>query len=198
MQKVKGMNDEPQKEMREEYAVALDFMLSGKAFSHKSDPVAQLLGELWFTLLEVQPKPGAVIGIGERIYIGKAERDKVALIKARISYNDLTQSAKNELPNAIMAIIKGDEKRFVDVFNNAAPLNIREHSLELLPGVGKKHLQAILKARSEKRFESFADITARVSLLQDPAKLIKDRIISELMGAERFYMFTKPYRQDRI
>jgi putative nucleotide binding protein len=188
---------EEQKEMREEYAIVLDFMLSGKAFSHKSDPVAQLLGELWFTLLEVQPKPSAILGIGERVYIGKEEREKVALIKARISYNDLTQSAKNELPNAIMSIVKGNEKRFVDVFNNAAPLNIREHSLELLPGVGKKHLQAILKARSEKRFESFADISARVSLLQDPAKLIKDRIISELMGVERFYMFTKPYRQDR-
>jgi putative nucleotide binding protein len=186
-----------EREMREEYAIVLDFMMSGKAFSHRSEPVAQLLGELWFTILEVQPKPGAVLTVAEKVYIGKAEREKVALIKARIGYNDLTQSAKNELPNAIMAVIRGNEKRFVDVFNNAAPLNIREHSLELLPGVGKKHLQAILKARQEKKFESFADISARVSLLQDPAKLIKDRIISELMGAERFYMFTKPYRQDR-
>jgi putative nucleotide binding protein len=97
------------------------------------------------------------------------------------------------LQRAISTIIKANEKRFVDVFNNAGPLNIRQHALELLPGIGKKHLEAILKARNEKRFESFVDINARVSLLQDPAKLIGERVLSELQGTERFYMFTKPY-----
>ena len=66
------------------------------------------------------------------------------------------------------------------------------HSLELLPGVGKKHLVAILEARDEKKFESFADITARVSLLQDPVKLIADRVILELKGDSRFYILTRP------
>jgi putative nucleotide binding protein len=79
------------------------------------------------------------------------------------------------------------------VFNNAGPVNIREHSLELLPGVGKKHLQAILKAREEKRFESFSDITKRVSLLQDPIKLLTERVVIELRGDSRFYILTRPY-----
>jgi len=107
----------------------------------------------------------------------------------------LTQTAKNELPIVIMKIVRENEKRFVDVFNNAGPLNIRQHSLELLPGIGKKHLEAIIKARNEKKFENFDDIMNRVQLLQDPAKLITDRIITELQGEERFYMFTKPYRK---
>lgn len=182
-----------QEERREEYAYVLDFMPTGKSFSNRSEPIAQLIGEEWFTLLEVTPKPGAIMALGERVYIGKDEREKVSLIKARIGYDELTQTAKSGLQKAISAIIKANEKRFVDVFNNAGPLNIRQHSLELLPGIGKKHLEAILKARSEKKFESFADINARVSLLQDPAKLIAERIMSELQGAERFYMFTKPY-----
>jgi putative nucleotide binding protein len=180
-------------ERREEYAYVLDFMHAGKSFSNKSEPVAQLIGEEWFTLLEVTPKPGVTMNLGERVYIGKEERDKVSLIKSRVSYNELTQTAKNELQKTIIQIIKANEQRFVDVFNNAGPLNIRQHSLELLPGVGKKHLEAILKARQEKKFENFGDINSRVSLLQEPTKLITERIMRELQGTERFYMFTKPY-----
>ena len=178
---------------REEYAYVLDFMPSGKSFSNKSEPVAQLVGEEWFTLLEVTPKLGVSMALGERVYIGKAERDKVSLIKSRVGFNELTQTAKNELQRVVGQIVKGNEKRFVDVFNNAGPLNIRQHSLELLPGVGKKHLEAIIKARNGKKFDSFSDITERVSLLQDPSKLITERIMRELQGNERFYMFTKPY-----
>ena len=81
------------------------------------------------------------------------------------------------------------------MFNNAGPLNIREHSLELLPGIGKRHLTAILDAREEKKFESFEDITNRVQLLQDPIKLLVDRVIMELKGDSRFFMLTKPLSQ---
>ena len=56
----------------------------------------------------------------------------------------------------------------------------------------KKHLSAILDAREEKKFESFADISNRVSLLQDPAKLLTDRVIEELKGDSRFYILTRP------
>ncbi|MDE1810505.1 MAG: DUF655 domain-containing protein [Candidatus Micrarchaeota archaeon] len=183
-------------ERREENAFVLDFMLSGKSFSNRPEPIAQLLGETQFTLLEATPKPNVTLTLGERVYIGKEEREKIMLIKSRVSYSELTQTAKNELPNVVARVVKANEQRFVDVFNTAGPLNIRQHALELLPGVGKRHLESILKAREEKKFESFADISARVPLLQDPAKLVADRIISELMGDERFYMFTKPYRRD--
>ncbi len=180
-------------EKREEHAYVLDFLTAGKSFSGKSEPVAQLIGEEWFTLLEVVPKPGIALKQAEKVYIGKDERDKISLIKARISYNDLTQNSKTELPILIAMIVKEREQHFVDVFNNAGPLNIREHSLELLPGIGKKHLDAILKARNEKRFESFKDISERITLMQEPIKLITDRVIEELEGTGRFYMFTKPY-----
>lgn len=182
-------------ERREEFAYVLDFMASGKSFSNRSEPITQLIGEEKFTLLEATIKPNASLGLGERVYIGKDEREKILLIKSRIGYDELTQTAKNELPHVIVKIVKSNERRFVDLFNNAGPLNIRQHSLELLPGIGKKHLEAILKARNERRFESLADISERVQLLQDPAKLITDRIITELMGDERSYMFTKPYRK---
>ncbi len=184
-----------EEEKREEYAYVLDFMATGKSFSNRSEPLTQLLGEERFTILEAAIKPGANLTLGERVYIGREERDKILLIKSRVSYDDLTQTAKNELPNIVTKIVKDNEKRFVDVFNNAGPLNIRQHSLELLPGIGKKHLEAIIKARNAKKFESFEDIMERVQLLQDPVRLISDRIIQELQGDERFHMFTKPYRK---
>ncbi len=184
---------EKDNERREEYALVLDFLSTGKSFSSRSEPVAQLMGEEWFTLLEATPKPGVTLTTAERVYIGKDERDKIALIKFRISYSELTQTAQGNLRNIILSIIKSNPQRFVNFFNNSGSLNIREHSLELLPGIGKKHLQTILKARTEKKFESFEDITTRVALLQDPAEMIAQRILQELEGNERFYIFTKPY-----
>jgi predicted nucleic acid-binding OB-fold protein len=32
-----------------------------------------------------------------------------------------------------------------------------------------------------------------VPLLQDPVKLLSDRVVMELSGNERFYLFVKPY-----
>ena len=173
----------------------LDYLTSGKSHSSRSEPLTQLLGEERFTILEATVKPNITVNMGERVYIGKENREKILLIKSRVTYDELTQNAKSELDSVVTNIVKSNEKRFVEIFNSAGPLNIREHSLELLPGIGKRHLDAILKARQEKKFESFVDITTRVPLLQDPAKPIKERIIAELQGNERFYMFTKPYRK---
>ena len=182
---------------KEEYSYVLDFMFTGKSSSTRTEPLAQLIGASWFTLLEATTKPDAALAIGEKVYIGQGERDKISLIKSRITYNELTQTAKGNMPAIITRMIKEDEKRFVNVFNTAGAVNIRQHSLELLPGVGKKHLNAILKERSAKPFESFDDITNRIPLLQDPVKLIEERIIEELQGEQRFYLFVKPYFHKR-
>ncbi|MGC8676061.1 MAG: DUF655 domain-containing protein [Candidatus Micrarchaeia archaeon] len=186
------MEQEPNEEL-EEYARVLDFMPSGKSSSLRSEPVAQLVGESKFTLLEVATKTRD-IKIGERVYIGRGERDKVLQIKARITYNDLTETAKNQLPIEIANIIKQNEARFVKMFNTAGPISMRLHALELLPGIGKKHLEAILNARDEKEFESFEDLSKRVPLLQDPVKLLTERIIDELKGGSKFYILTRPYK----
>ncbi|MGC8710331.1 MAG: DUF655 domain-containing protein [Candidatus Micrarchaeia archaeon] len=191
------MSEEEKREELEEYAIVIDYLPTGKSFSVNPEPIAQLIGENKFTLLEVVPKQGAQLKVGDRVYIGKGERDKISLIKSRLAYEDLTEGAKNELPIAITAIIKSNEKKFIDIFNNSGPLNIREHTLELFPGIGKRHLKAILQAREEKKFESFSDIVNRVKLLQDPVKLIVERVLIELKGESRFYMLTRPYSKQR-
>jgi putative nucleotide binding protein len=181
---------EQRRENLEENAMVLDFLPTGRSSSARSEPVVQMVGEEKFTLLEAVPKTPD-IKIGEKVYIGKGERDKIAIIKGRLLYTDLTEVARSELLVAVSGIIKANEAKFVGIFNVAGPLNIRMHSLELLPGIGKKHLTAILDARDEKQFESFADIAKRVPLLQDPVKLLAERVILELKGESRFYILTK-------
>ncbi len=178
----------------EEYALVLSYLPTGKPTSPKPEPLVQLIGESYFTLLEAIPKVND-IKIGERVYIGKGDRPKIKIIKGRISYNDLTQGAIDELPRLIEEIIRSNEKRFVDFFNNAGPINIRMHSLELLPGIGKRHLDAILKERETKPFESFEDIEKRVPLLSNPVKLLVERVLIELKGETRFYILTKQFQK---
>ncbi|MCK4555728.1 MAG: DUF655 domain-containing protein, partial [Candidatus Aenigmarchaeota archaeon] len=65
------------------------------------------------------------------------------------------------------------------------------------PTIGKKHLWQILEERKKKPFESFEDIKARVSLLPNPKKAIIRRILEELGGDQKWYVFTTPPREER-
>ena len=101
----------------------------------------------------------------------------------------LTRTARSELEFVIKDIVKKNEKKYIDFFNTARPLSTRMHQIELLPGVGKKHMWEIINSRDEKPFESFDDIKKRVKLIPNPEKLIIRRIIQELEGDEKHRLF---------
>ena len=176
----------------EEYARVIDFLPEGKSTDREREPTAQLVGEKYFTLLEVAIKRDVPCQLGQKIYIGKDERKEVEKIKRRIEFNDLTATARNELPLVAKNIIHDREAEFVGLFNKAGPISMRLHQIELLPGIGKKHLKEILDAREEKPFESFKDVQKRVPLLPDPANLILTRITEELQGNSKYYLLVRP------
>ncbi|MEW6329499.1 MAG: DUF655 domain-containing protein [Candidatus Micrarchaeota archaeon] len=176
----------------EEYGIVIDSLPYGKSTDTRREPLAQVVGDAHFTLLEVVPKPDVPLTIGERIYVGKGPRDKIDHIKGRISYYELTSGAREELGRALKAIIKSKEKEVIEFFNRCGPITIRLHQLELLPGVGKKHMMDILEQREKKPFESFEDLSKRVALLPDPVRIIADRIIEELQGSSKYYILTRP------
>jgi putative nucleotide binding protein len=183
------------KERLEDYAYVLDFMPYGhpedKRPIHKREPLAQIVGEKYFTLLEVSLKKGSSPLVMDRLYIGKGERDVVHKIKRKLRYDDLTPAAKSELPYVLEYIVKQNEQRFVEFFNKAEPITTRLHQLELLPGVGKKTMWAILDERKKEPFKNFEDISNRVKGLQKPEKLIVNRIIYELQNPNTKYkLFT--------
>lgn len=178
---------------KEENVVVLDFLPNGYALDDRpmymKTPIAQALGKEHFILLELVPKKGVHLQLYEEVYIGEGKRDKIHHIVGKIPLSKLTTTGKSELEFVVKDIIKNNEKKFVDFFNNARPLSTRMHQIELLPGVGKKHMWEIINARDEKPFESFQDIKNRVKLLSDPERLIIKRITQELGGTEKHRLF---------
>ncbi|ASJ10885.1 hypothetical protein A3L12_06015 [Thermococcus sp. P6] len=180
----------------EEYAYVLDYLPEGyvdlSTGRRMGKPVAQVVGERAFTLLEVTP-------IGdlqpyERVFVGKGKRDKVFKINRKIHYDDLTATARAELPYVVEEIVKRNEDYFVQFFNVAPPITNRLHSLELLPGIGKKHMWEIIDERRREPFKSFEDLHSRVKGLPEPAKMIARRIVDELQGKDRYRLFVGPGR----
>jgi len=176
----------------EENAWVLDFMPEGKAIEREREPLAQVIGDKYFTLLEVSIKPGIKLAIEQKVHIGKENRVEVEKIKRRIEFDDLSASARSELNTMLKKIIAEREADFVTFFNKCGPVSIRLHQLDLLPGIGKKHMLEILDQREAKPFASFKDIQARVSLMPDPAHVLVTRITEELDGRSQHYIFVKP------
>ena len=178
---------------KEENAIVLDFLPNGYPFDERpmymKTPIAQAIGKEHFVLLELVPKKGMHLQLYEEVYIGEGKRDKIHHIVGKISLSKLTRTANSELEFVIKDIVKKNEKKFIEFFNIARPLSTRMHQIELLPGVGKKHMWEIVNARDEKPFESFSDIKKRVKLMPDPEKLVIKRILEELSGMEKHRLF---------
>ncbi|MCD6477328.1 MAG: DUF655 domain-containing protein [Candidatus Aenigmarchaeota archaeon] len=165
--------------LKDENVIVLDFLPSGHA-TGKREPIAQVIGKKYFSLLEVVIRKGITVKNGDVLYVGKDKREKVDHIKRRISVKDLTSFARSELEFVIEKIVTEDEQRFVDFFNKSVPISTRMHQIELLPGFGKKHMFDILEERKKSPFKNFEDIRNRVKLLPDPKKSIIKRILEEL------------------
>lgn len=176
---------------KEEYAIVLDFLPNGYPLENKMMPIAQAIGENELTLLELVPRRDQNLEIGERVYIGEGKRDKVYYILGRLHREKLTESAKEQLEEFIDKHVKEDISTYVKFFNTSDAINKRIHQIELLPGMGKKHMREILEKRSEKEFKDFNDMKARIRNLPDPEKAVEKRIFLELTSLERYNLFTK-------
>lgn len=178
---------------KEETAIVLDFLPNGYSYDDRpmymKTPIAQAVGKEHFVLLELVPKKGIHLQSFEEVYIGDGKRDKIHHIVGKITLGKLTATAKSELEFVIKDIVKKNEKKFMGFFNKAQPLSTRMHQLELLPGLGKKHMWQILEAREERPFESFSDLKKRVKLMPDPEKTVIRRVLQELEGTEKHKIF---------
>lgn len=181
-------------EKKEVNAIVLDILLKGYPNDprpiYKREPIVLAVGIEQYKLLELIPKP-VNVEIGERIYIGSGERDKIERVKRRIGYHELTHGAVNELPFVIEKIIKEREQEYVDFYNKSISITPKLHMLHLLPGIGKKLMWEIIEEREKKPFESFADLSARIKSIPHPEKMILNRIIEELQDQTvKYHLFT--------
>ena len=182
-----------QQRAKEENAVILDFLPNGYAIDtrpmHMKTAIAQALGKEHFILLELVPKKGIFLQPNEEVYMGEGKREKIHHIAGRIPFDKLTQTARINLEQLIEKTVSENEKKFVDFFNKAQPINTRSHQIELIPGIGKKHMWEIIEEREKKPFETFADIKARVKLMPDPKKAVIKRVIMEIRDKDKHKIF---------
>lgn len=182
---------------KEKFAYILDYLPYGRTDDNRpmyqKKPLAQGIGEKHFVLMEMITKENVVPRSHDRAYIGEGDRHVIDHVKRRIIFSELTNSAQMELPSVIEKIILSDEKRFLNFFNDAYPITTRLHMLELLPGIGKKLMWAIIEERKKGKFESIAQLVSRVKGLHTPEKLLMNRILEELKDENiKYRVFTTP------
>lgn len=188
------MQEREQKpQVREEHAIILDFLPHGYPFEQGTmkQPIAQGLGIEHLSLLELIPKKGVFLQPHQEVYIGEGKRDDVHHIKGKIEADKLTATAGSELKHAVEKVVTTHEERFIAFFNKAGPLSMRMHQLELLPGLGKKHMWEVLQARKERPFTNFEDLRERVKLLPNPQQIVVKRIVAEISGDEKHKVFAR-------
>lgn len=176
----------------EEYAYVLDFLSRGKSvvIKGREGPIVEAIGEERLTLLELLAVDNQGFESAEKLTIGREGRDKIISVLGKLTYDELTPEARNQLTNVCEIIVKSNESRFVAYFNELQPLTPRLHGLELIPGVGKTFMKLIIQNREKKPFTSFEDIQSRVGL-REPTKLVAKRIVEELSGGSRINILVK-------
>jgi len=172
-------------------AIVLDFLARGNPDAdrpqYRRSPVVYAVGEAGFTLWELALTDDADIAIADRITVTGDDRHPGIEAARTVDYQDLSGGAESELEYVVEELVEKYEQRFVDFYNDAQPITLRLHQLNLLPGIGKKLRNNILDERERKPFESFADVADRVAGLHDPKGIIVDRILEELREEDLKY-----------
>ena len=161
-------------------AVLLDVLPNGRPDDDRpqsrKSPVAYALGADSFALYELTLADDADLSVGGRVAL-----DGPLVGRYReVSFDDLTRNAAAEIEYAAEAIVESDEERFVDFYNEAGPITLRLHQLNLLPGIGKKLRNDLLDERKRGPFEGFEDVEERISGLHRPREVILERIVEEI------------------
>jgi putative nucleotide binding protein len=163
-------------------AVVLDFLAHGRTEDdrpqYQKQPLAYALGRAEFRLFEAVLGPDADVSIGDDLVVDRGE-DHIERV-GEVEYDDLPSGAQSELEYAVEDVVADEERRFVDFYNDAQPITLRLHQLNLLPGIGKKLRNSILDERKRRPFDSFDDLQSRVDGLHSPREVVVERILEEI------------------
>jgi putative nucleotide binding protein len=168
-------------------AVVLDVLPHGRTEDdrpqYQKQPLAYALGVEEFRLYELVVGEDPDFSFGDRIEI----TDEICSRYNEFEYDDLPGGAQSELEYAVEEFVVDNEDRFVSFYNDAQPITLRLHQLNLLPGIGKKLRNTILDERKRSPFSSFADLEQRVSGLHNPRDILVERILEELQEDDLKY-----------
>ncbi len=180
----------------ESFVIILDYLPNGRQTErgYHREPLALGVGETELKLLELVPRMGSVLVPGSRVTLVPAPGvpSPIDHVRRRIGRDELTAAARTELEAALQKIVRADVPRYLRFFNEAPAVSRRFHLLELLPGIGKKTMLAIVEERKRGPFKDFADLEQRLHL-KSPEMLIVGRIEQELGGVDdKYRLFVAP------
>ena len=178
---------------REEWVWILDYLPYGRENDtrpvYMKKPFIHALGDNKLILMELIPVEGKIPQVHIKTHIGGQDDEFIERVKSRITYEELSRGAKMELPIVLEKYIKENEARFIKFFNDATPVSMRQNSLELIPGIGKKLMWDVIEEKKKGPFENFENLKSRISGLRDPEKMMVQRIVDELKGGQKYYLF---------
>jgi putative nucleotide binding protein len=173
----------------EEYAVVLDFLAHGRSDGrgYGDGALAYAVSVSDFALYELSLAGDADISILDRVRV--RPDFEAGIDRGReVDYGDLSDGARSELDYVVEDIVDENERRFVDFYNDAQPISLRLHQLNLLPGIGDKLRDNILDERKRHGpFESFDDLADRVDGLHNPREVVVERILEEMQEEDLKY-----------
>ena len=173
----------------EDYAYVLDVLIEGRPDGKRRfrrEAIVYGLGIEEFKIFDMKPMPNAPISIGDRCYIGKEteERTQIDHVRARVNYKELTHTAQSELSFVLDEIVCENEEKFINFYNHAGPISRRYHSLELIPGLGKKTMNQIVRNRP---YTGFREMEKKIPNFRNPEKFISQRIENEIKETDQKY-----------
>jgi len=170
-------------------AIVLDYLPHGRSDDdrpqYQKSPVAQVLTADGFGLFELVFADDESVSIGDEVSIDPPPSG-VERVR-RIDFDALSGGARSELEPVVRELLEADEDRLVEFYNEAGPITLRLHQLNLLPGIGDKLRDDILDARKRQPFESLVDLEERISGLHKPEEIVVERVMEELRDEDVKY-----------
>jgi len=165
---------------------------------HQWNPIAQIVEGSKFQLYEVVLNKSRITDrkLQEKIVVND-NQNIYERIQRKITFLDLTPTSSSTLDLVIGQYVNENENRFIEFINKSGPITIKRHSLEILPGIGKKLMWEIINNREKPPFTSFDDLHTRVPGFK-PVETFTKRIVDEIRDEElKHYLFVKRSRKRR-
>ena len=161
----------------------LDDEIWARVIEHDfENSVLTLLGESKFLLGRYRPKQTSkVLQLGQRVYVGvdRSKREDVGDIMGMARLDKMSSRAVKDLPIVMQKFVEENEAYFIKSFYNPAGfLSLKQHSYELLHGIGNKKATQMVEQRGSSGFTSFAQLNESCGI--DAAELLAIRFQSEL------------------
>ena len=163
---------------------------------HQWNPIAQIVEASKFQLYEIRLNKSKITErhLQEKIIVTE-NQNIFERIQRKITFLELTPTSSSTLDEVIGQYVNENESRFIEFINKSGPITIKRHSLEVLPGIGKKLMWEIINNREKPPFKSFEDLHSRVPGFK-PVETFRKRIIEEISDDElKHYLFVKRFRK---